>query len=325
MYNLKEAASAFEQFYSNNIIFSDQPYNLYEPCRYTLNSTGKKIRPVLCIMAYQLFHDVITDDVYNTALSFEMFHNFTLIHDDIMDNSEIRRGKPSVYKKFGATAAILSGDVMNICAYDRLGQLTKDHQLVKLLRLFNKTAIEICEGQQLDMDFETIDHVELADYIEMIRLKTSVLLAACLKAGAILADAPEEDQDLLYRFGIELGIAFQIQDDILDTFGTEEIIGKKPGGDIRANKKTALNILLRNAMSEATYNAEFDKINSLDNDNKFLTVKGLYALNNIDSIAKNLVLDYTQKAFNTLNAINVAPERLVELRNLANYLLNRNK
>src|SRR5690606_13060441 len=179
------------------------------------------------------------------SLSFELFHNFTLVHDDIMDNSIIRRGRPSVYKKYGQTAAILSGDVMNICAYNVLGQIEDPNHLQKLLKLFNTTAIEICEGQQLDMDFEQIEDITEEQYINMIRLKTSVLLAACLKAGGILMNADEEDLDNLYLFGLNIGLAFQIQDDYLDTFGNEEMIGKMPGGDIRNNKKTLLWIKLK--------------------------------------------------------------------------------
>src|SRR5690606_21988104 len=192
MLSFQEATKVFDDFFQNNLIFPLQPHNLYEPCRYTLEGSGKRVRPVLCIMAFQLFEEAINTNVLHTALSFEMFHNYTLIHDDIMDNSPLRRGKQSVFNYFGQTAAILPGDVMNICAYDRLAKVDDDEKLVSLLRLFNKTAIEICEGQQLDMDFEERNDVTLEEYIEMIRLKTSVLLAACLKAGGVLASGNKE-------------------------------------------------------------------------------------------------------------------------------------
>lgn len=325
MYSFLEAATAFDSYYQNNLIFPELPHNLYEPCRYTLEGLGKKIRPVLCLMSYQLYNETLNDNVYNTALSFEMFHNFTLIHDDIMDNSAVRRGKPSVFNKFGATAAILSGDVMNICAYDRLAKVDDNDHLVYLLRLFNKTAIQICEGQQLDMDFESKTIVSLEEYIEMIELKTSVLLAACLQAGAILANANNDCQEKLYNYGIDLGIAFQIQDDYLDTFGTQEVIGKIPGGDIRSNKKTALTILLRNKMGDEAYEAAIEPLGKLADDAKYEAIKDLYLQQGIDKDVQALVSHYTNKAFDSLDSIAVANAKKENLIQLTHYLLNRNK
>lgn len=325
MLYFQDAAKVFDEFYQNTLVFPASPYNLYEPCRYTLEGYGKRIRPVLCLMAYQLFEEHFHENVFHAALSFEMFHNFTLIHDDIMDNASVRRGKPSVYKKFGTTAAILSGDVMNICAYDRLAKVTNDIQLVKLLRLFNKTAIEICEGQQLDMDFELTDDVSMDSYIDMIKLKTSVLLAACLKAGGILANASEENLQKLYGFGIDLGIAFQIQDDYLDTFGTEEVIGKKPGGDIRANKKTALSIALKSKMAAADFEKEMNSIAKMDDHAKYTATKQLYENHAVAAQVKAQIAHYTNNSFALLESLAVDTARKEPLRQITQYLLNRNK
>jgi len=322
MLTLHQAAQLFDQFYKAQNVFPSTPVNLYEPCVYALESEGKKIRPVLCLMGYELFKSELNDDVFNTALSFEMFHNFTLIHDDIMDNSPIRRGKPSVFKKFGPVAAILSGDVMNICAYETLGKVQDDAALVKLLRLFNKTAKEICEGQQLDMDFEQMNTVPLQDYIQMIYLKTSILLAACLKAGGILGGASVHNQNALFEFGINLGIAFQIQDDYLDTFGTEKVIGKKPGGDIRCNKKTALMILLRQALGE-TFDQNYQPLLSLEEAEKVEKVTELYKNNQVEQSTKELVQKYTQLAYNSLEQIEVDNSKKEALKELTNYLLLR--
>ncbi|OJU76040.1 MAG: hypothetical protein BGO09_14615 [Bacteroidetes bacterium 47-18] len=325
MLNFQEAVQVFDDFYLNNLIFPPEPHNLYEPCRYTLEGAGKKIRPVLCMMAYQLFREDFTEDVFHTALSFEMFHNFTLIHDDIMDNAAVRRGRPSVFNRFGQTAAILSGDVMNICAYDRLAKVSDDVKLVQLLRLFNRTAIEICEGQQLDMDFEQRNDVVLEAYIEMIRLKTSVLLAACLKAGGILADTTAANMEGLYRYGIHLGIAFQIQDDLLDTFGTEESIGKQPGGDIRANKKTALSIALEQEMGREAFGREMSSILRTEGAEKYTGVKRLYEQYGVDKQVRKMVQHYTDSAFRDLQSIDVPDDRKQHLQVLTQYLLKRTK
>jgi geranylgeranyl diphosphate synthase type II len=325
MYTFQDAAKIFDEFYQKNIIFPQQPHNLYEPCKYTLEGFGKRIRPILCIMGYQLFDENTTEDVFHAALSFEMFHNFTLIHDDIMDNAPIRRGKPSVFNHFGQTAAILSGDVMNICAYDRLAQVSVDLKLVQLLRLFNKTAIEICEGQQLDMDYEEQPEVSIDAYIEMIRLKTSVLLAACLKAGGILANASPKNLEILYKYGIDLGIAFQIQDDYLDTFGTEASIGKQPGGDIRSNKKTPLSIFLRQNMGKTNYQEQMEIINKLNDLDKYEAVKKLYSQYGVDTQVKALVAQYTQNAFSGLQILEVTEDKKKNLKDLTWYLLDRTK
>lgn len=325
MLTFQEAVQVFDEFYQNNLIFPPEPHNLYEPCRYTLEGTGKKIRPVLCMMAYQLFREDLPEDVFHTALSFEMFHNFTLIHDDIMDNAAVRRGRPSVFHKFGQTAAILSGDVMNICAYDRLAKVSDDTKLVQLLRLFNRTAIEICEGQQLDMDFEERNDIVTTAYIEMIRLKTSVLLAACLKAGGILADTTTANVEALYNYGIHLGIAFQIQDDLLDTFGTEESIGKQPGGDIRANKKTALRIALEAEMGKTAFESAMEAIQQLPDAEKYLQVRKLYEQYGVDAQVKKMVQYYTDNAFADLQSIDIQSERKRHLEGLTHYLLKRTK
>ena len=208
---------------------------LFEPVRYIMSIGGKRLRPVMCLMACNIFRDKI-DEAVMPAVGIEVFHNFTLIHDDIIDKAEVRRGSPTVHTRWGADQAILSGDVMAFVAVECIGQ-APEKALPKALRLFNRTAIEVCTGQQLDLDYEKKGVVSEAEYLRMIELKTAVLVAASLKLGAIIADAPEKDQDLLYEFGRCLGIAFQIQDDVLDTYGDTKMFGKKTGSDIVANKK----------------------------------------------------------------------------------------
>ena len=215
--------------------FIKTPSNLYEPIEYTMEMGGKRIRPLLCLMATQLFNGDI-QKALKPALGLEIFHNFTLLHDDIMDNADVRRNKSTVHKKWNENVGILSGDAMLINAYQYITQSEKD-VLPDLLKLFNDVALGVCEGQQYDMDFEDRGDVTVDEYIEMIRLKTAILLAGSLKAGAILAKATEKDADLIYQFGINIGIAFQLQDDYLDSFGNQKTFGKRIGGDIIANKK----------------------------------------------------------------------------------------
>ncbi len=325
VFTFNQTVENFNQFLSQNNPFPESPEGLYQPCNYFLGIGGKRIRPVLCLMGYQLFHDEIAKDVYNTALAWELFHNFTLLHDDIMDNSDLRRGKPTVHIKYGNTAAILSGDVMNIIAYQSLEKINDNQHLASVLRLFNRTAIEVCEGQQYDMDFEQVENVAEKDYLKMIGLKTSVLLAACLKSAGILANASENDCDLLYQFGLNLGLAFQIQDDYLDTFGKEETIGKVPGGDIWANKKT---ILLTKLFAHSDIQEQKETLkNALqltDRNAKVEAIKNLYYQYKIDEYALQLVKNYSTKSLESLQAISVSDERKVELINLSNYLINRN-
>ena len=240
MYSFQDLGLLFEKRFTASLPFAVTPPTLYDPCRYILQNGGKRIRPVLCLMASELFGE-ISEDAWHGAFGIELFHNFTLIHDDIMDKAPLRRGKPTVHEKYGESTALLSGDVMLVMAYDYLGRIDAAH-LKPVLDLFNKTAREVCEGQQLDMDFEKEAMVGLDRYIQMIELKTSVLLAASLQMGAILGGASEGNQHKLYEFGRNLGIAFQVQDDYLDAFGDPAKFGKQVGGDILSDKKTFLMI-----------------------------------------------------------------------------------
>ena len=310
----------FEEHLKKALPFPSHQDNLYEPCRYLLDAGGKRIRPALCLMAAELFGG-INEDVFNAAMAVELFHNFTLIHDDIMDKAPLRRGKPTVHAKYGLTTGILSGDIMGIFSYQCLGKVSP-HYLPGIFAIFNKTAIEVCEGQQWDMDFENQDEVAIDDYLKMIELKTSVLLAASLKMGAILAGATEEDAHYLYEFGKNMGIAFQLQDDYLDTFGTEESIGKKPGGDIRANKKTFLMLKSRELSNEHVL-VQMDGALALDDDAKVENVRNLFLELNIDKHSKDIINQYSDKSFYYLEKINMPDEKKAHLRSLAEWLLNR--
>mgnify|MGYP000860845098 CR=1 FL=1 len=325
MHSFSELVDIFETYFNNFQLFPNTPRNLYDPCNYALNAGGKRIRPILTLMASELYNDTIPEDAFLAAISFELFHNFTLIHDDIMDQSLLRRGRPAVYNKYGQTAAILSGDVMNIQAYNILGKIKQPALLHQLLQLFNKTAIEICEGQQLDMDYEVMDDITEADYFEMIKLKTSVLLAACLKAGGIIQNAADSDLEHLYQFGLNLGLAFQVQDDYLDTFGTEDVIGKLPGGDIRNNKKTILWLqLLEKIKLENDINIAKNVLN-LDDSLKVKAITDLFIKYRIDVDTRKIIQNYTDKAIFHLNAISVINERKQALNDLTQMLINRKK
>jgi geranylgeranyl diphosphate synthase type II len=237
MHSFQQLVKEFGEYFSVRH-FPATPATLYEPGEYFLSWGGKRIRPVLCLMGQELFSE-LTEDAWHAATAIELFHNFTLIHDDMMDEAALRRGNETVHKKYGTNTALLAGDVMLIQAYDYLSRV-HHRQLPALLHLFNRTAREVCEGQQLDIDFERSEDVQLDAYIHMITLKTSVLLAASLQMGAMLGGASEGNCEHLYAFGKNLGIAFQIQDDYLDAFGDPDKFGKEVGGDIRQNKKTFL-------------------------------------------------------------------------------------
>lgn len=223
----------------DNLTFAQEPHGLYDPLRYMIQIGGKRIRPRLCLTTYGLYKDEFTEDILAPAAALEVFHSFTLIHDDIMDKADVRRGVPTVYRRWDENTAILSGDVMSIESYRMLAKAPAEH-LPKALELFSRTAAEVCEGQQYDMDFEDMEFVPMEDYLKMIGLKTAVLIACSAKMGAIIAGADEESCDNLYRFGYDLGLAFQIADDWLDTYGDPEVFGKAIGGDIVNNKKSWL-------------------------------------------------------------------------------------
>ena len=321
MHSFKELAASFEQRFTNSLPFPAAPGSLYEPCRYLLQLGGKRIRPVVCLMANELFAD-ISEDAWNGAIAVELFHNFTLIHDDIMDKAPLRRGSPTVHAKYGMTAGILCGDVMNIFAYDSLAKIQV--ALQQILQLFNKTAIEVCEGQKLDMDFETRNDVSLEEYIHMVTLKTSVLLACSLKIGALAAGCLGDSANKLYEFGKNLGIAFQLQDDYLDAYGDAEMTGKQNGGDIFANKKT---FLLVTALQNATTDQRNEIQQLIDTNpvDKIPSMLALYAATGADSACREKVAHYSELAFSCLEEVAIPSRRKEQLHELATYLLQREK
>jgi len=300
--------------------FPAAPASLYEPGEYFLSIGGKRIRPILCVLGNELFSE-ITQDAWSLATAIELFHNFTLIHDDMMDAAALRRGMQTVHTKYGDNTALLTGDVMLIRAYEKL-QTINPAYLPKILSLFNTTAREVCEGQQLDMDFEKMPSVTLDAYIHMITLKTSVLLAASLEMGAILGGATPGNCKHLYEFGKNLGIAFQIQDDYLDAFGDPEKFGKEVGGDIRQNKKT---FLLLHALEVATpdQRAKLDTLLASNGPEKVPQVMDIFKACNVDAWAIELKEKYLQMALANLEDIAVTSTRKTALLSLANYLMQR--
>ncbi len=300
--------------------FPAAPASLYEPNEYILRLGGKRIRPVLCLMGNELV-DEIKDDSWHVATAIELFHNFTLIHDDIMDKAPLRRGMETVHVKFGDNTALLAGDVMLIKAYEYLSKIDTGY-LHPILYLFNQTAREVCEGQQMDMDFEKAENVGLDEYLKMIELKTSVLLAASLKMGTILAGAGQRNQDLMYEFGKKLGIAFQLQDDYLDAFGDPQKFGKQVGGDILANKKT---FLLIHALEVASVSqkAELKKLLTGNEPDKVNKVLQLFRDCKADEWALQLKNKYLDEAFAHLEDIAVLSKRKEPLKELALFLIKR--
>jgi len=302
-----------------------KPTKLYNPIRYVLSIGGKRIRPVLCLMACELFDDHI-ENAIKPALALEIFHNFTLLHDDIMDNAEKRRNEECVHIKWDENVAILSGDAMQLLSYQILNQIPEKH-LKECLELFTKTAIEVCEGQQFDMDFETQDEVLIEEYMQMIHLKTAVLLATSLKMGAIIGGASKEEADLLYNFGIETGLAFQLKDDLLDVYGDALTFGKKIGGDIISNKKT---FLLIHALKKADQ-VTLEKLHFWLKKDVFVPEEKIKALTEIFNQLgiKDLCLEEIERhqklAFETLRKIDVSDTRKKSLAELANELMDRTK
>nr|WP_301839080.1 polyprenyl synthetase family protein [uncultured Prevotella sp.] len=299
------------------------PKSLYEPIRYVLSMGGKRIRPVLMLLGYNLYKED-TDKILMNAIALETYHNYTLLHDDLMDQADLRRGHETVHKKWDANTAILSGDSMLVLAYERMAQCDSRH-LADVLSLFTTTALEIGEGQQYDMEFETRDDVREEEYIEMIRLKTSVLLACALKIGAILADASAEDADNLYKFGEQIGLAFQLQDDYLDVYGDSKVFGKKIGGDITSNKKT---FMLINAFSHANeaQRQELEKwvnAKSFDREEKIAAVTRLYNEIGIDKMAQAKIAYYFEQSKKYLDAVQVPAERKEELQKYAQRMMKR--
>ena len=302
--------------------FPASPATLYEPGEYFLQIGGKRIRPVLCLLGNELFNE-IHDDAYQVARAIELFHNFTLVHDDMMDEASLRRGKQTVHTKYDYNTALLVGDVMIIRAYEFLQQIQPTY-LPKILQLFNRTAREVCEGQQLDMDYAKMDSVSMDQYIEMITLKTSVLLAASLEAGAIIGGASENNCRQLYEFGKKIGIAFQIQDDYLDAFGDAAIFGKEAGGDIKQNKKTFL-LLHALEVANAEQKTSLESLLKTNTEDKVEKVLAIFKACGVDAWAEDLKAKYLKEAFEHLEAIAVVSNRKQPLIELANYLMNRNQ
>lgn len=300
--------------------FPAQPQSLYEPNRYFLKLGGKRIRPVLCLMGNELFEE-INPDAWQVANAIELFHNFTLIHDDIMDKAPLRRGMQTVHEKFGSSTALLAGDVMLVVAYEYLNKISGKYSFA-INHLFNQTAKEVCEGQQLDMDFEKQKEVHFDAYLHMINLKTSVLLAASLKMGAIIGGAGERNQNLIYEFGRKLGLAFQVQDDYLDAFGDPQKFGKQLGGDIKSNKKTFLLIHTMETVP-GTQSEELQQLLQTDNEDKVNEVLSIYRACKVDEWARELKEKYIQEAFAHLEDIAVLNKRKEPLKQLARYLIHR--
>lgn len=299
------------------------PVELYNPIAYTLNLGGKRIRPALLLLSNNLFGGK-TENALNSALAIEVFHNFTLVHDDIMDNAPLRRGKPTVYKKWNSSIAILTGDVMLIQAIQLLSKNNKE-TLPEVLTIFNSTAIEVCEGQQFDMNFETLNNVSIDDYLKMIELKTAVLLGASLKIGAVLASASKENANHIYDFGKNLGIAFQLMDDVLDLYGNPEKFGKQIGGDIIANKKT---YLLLKAQELATGRTKKDldfclSSTSLKDEAKVEKIKHIFNELNIKKLAIDEMNLFYNTALLNLDSIDAPTEKKEVFENFAKTLMNR--
>lgn len=322
--NLKTCREIIEQELKTRLNLKNRkPENLYAPVEYILSIGGKRIRPALVLLACDLFSNTY-EHAISPALALEVFHNFTLLHDDVMDKADMRRGNQTVHKKWDENMAILSGDAMSILAYDLLSQ-TKPEFLPSILSVFNQTALEVCDGQQYDMDFEKRQDVSIASYLNMIRLKTSVLLAGSLKIGAILGGAGEKDAGLIYDFGQELGLSFQLQDDYLDVFGNEEKFGKSIGGDIVANKKTYL--LLK--AFELANDIQKQKLHDLVNDKKInrkekvMAVKNIYSDLKVADYAKEKMENYYVQSLALLDAVSVDPSRKEELRKFAAMIMSR--
>lgn len=299
-----------------------KPTDLYAPCDYILGIGGKRLRPVLTLLGTDVFGGNV-ELALRPALAIEYFHNFTLMHDDIMDEAPLRRGKKTVHLKYGTNTAILSGDVLLIQSYAQFAELPPK-QYKEVIQLFTQTAIEICEGQQLDMNFETQEHVEFEDYIEMIRLKTSVLIGTALEIGAIIADAEEKDRKNLYNFGVNLGIAFQLKDDYLDVFGQKEF-GKIHAGDIIENKKTALYIQALKVADEESKKELEDWYSSKTSnaDEKIQAVESIFRKLKVDENVMELINDFTQKGLADLEAIQISDQKKNILKDFAISLIDR--
>lgn len=323
MYNWEETRDIVNEFI-DKLEFEREPLELYAPIRYTLAQSGKRVRPVLFLMAYNIYKENIQEALY-PAVAVETYHNYTLIHDDVMDRATIRRGKPTVCAKWGDTAAILSGDTMLVLAYEFLSHVPAD-KLPQMLSLFTETAKEIGDGQQYDLDFENRDNVPEEEYLEMIRLKTSVLLAAAMKLGGMLAGAPKEDLDNLYAYGETMGLAFQLQDDLLDVYADQSLFGKKIGGDICCNKKTFLLITAMNLASpeQLSKMKEWMAKSEFDADEKIAYFTSVYNELGVREICEQRIQSLFAKCDEYIDRVSVPEEKKKYLKEFANSLLDRN-
>lgn len=321
----------------------EEPSGLYAPLQYMMDMGGKRLRPRLCLVSYNLFSDDIGKHILTPALALEVFHNFTLIHDDIMDKADIRRGVPTVHRKWDDNTAILSGDTMCVWAF-RMMEQAPGEQLGRVLGLFTRTALQVCEGQQYDMDFETRNEVTLDEYIKMIGLKTSVLLACSSAIGAVIAGAEDYQSKALYDFGYKLGLAFQIQDDWLDSFGDEKTFGKKIGSDILNNKKTWLLIKCRElahhkdsasrANASDVTDSDVSYLNTLNKllemplergAQKIAAVQDFYHSLGVDSLAEQAVSSYYSEAMASLRNIGLTPQQIKRMESIATSLVKRRR
>lgn len=315
--------SLFENYLAQ-IQYPEEPQQLYSPIIYSMSGGGKRLRPVLLLLCCEAFGGDISEAM-SAAAAVEIFHNFTLLHDDIMDNSAVRRGKPSVYAKWGGNVAILSGDAMMIDSFSRLSSISTD-KLPQITEIFTRMALQVCEGQQYDMDFEKVEKVSVVEYMRMIELKTSVLLAGAAKIGAILGGASAEDCQKIYRYALELGIAFQLQDDLLDSYGDEEL-GKPIGGDILEGKKSCL---MLNAMSRAD---ESDRAllrqlpvdDTLSDEEKIERVKAIYDKYDVPHLVNQQISTRFDRALSILDTLSVGEERVEQLKIFARNLMSRKK
>ena len=324
MYTSEELIKKVNDYIESTSV-NRQPEGLYEPIRYVLSLGGKRIRPVLMLLAYNMFKDD-PETIMETAVGLETYHNFTLLHDDLMDNADVRRGMPTVHKKWNANTAILSGDTMLIIAFQRVARC-KEEKLRPVLDLFTKTVLEIDEGQQYDIDFETRNDVTEEEYIEMIRLKTSVLLACAVKMGAILAGADEEDASNLYNFGEKLGLAFQLQDDLLDVYGDPKVFGKAIGGDITSNKKTymLINAMLRADEKQAAELKKWIAAEHFDKAEKIKAVTEIYNSIGIRELCEKKINDYFEQARLSLQKVNLPDEKKTQLQHFTDLMMKREK
>ena len=308
----------------SQIVANKEPKNLYEPIQYILSLGGKRMRPVLTLMASEVFN-VDCEKAIPAATAVEVFHNFSLIHDDIMDDAPLRRGNQTVHEKWDINTGILSGDAMLILAY----QFFEEYEPItfqKLAKLFSKTAIEVCEGQQYDVDFEMRNDVTIPEYLKMIEYKTAVLVGAAMKMGAIVAETSEDNANLIYDFGLNLGIAFQLQDDYLDAFGNPETFGKQVGGDIIENKKTYLYLKAMEFATEENKQQLLHLFSSqlLENTDKIASVKAIFKNSGASEATKKAIQEYTFKAFETLEKMDIENEKKVILKAFGQNLMGRN-